>query len=239
VPRQTENIIGQPVAALRPVIAHLSGSADLTSAHHFVTRLLRVVIWVLGLIIAGLWLFNTDFIRLWVGQKLFAGYAVNYLLVGLFFLHVWINVFGMLGFSLGDIRRNNKFEIIYAILLIPALWLGASAYGLLGVVGAHILVILSTTAWYFPLSIIKLLKMDNKIIISLTMTTLKSLCTSFAVILLFSMVEINGWISFITWLLCMCTAYFLILFILEAELRREFYNASRLITTNLRSYSKK
>jgi len=238
-PRQAENIIGQPIVALRPAIAHMSGSSDLATARQNVTRILRLVIWAIFMVIAGLWLFNFDFIYLWVGQKLFAGYSVNYLLVVLFFLHIWTNVFGMLGFSFGDIRRNNKFEIIYAVLLIPTLLLGTFIFGLIGVVYAHILVMLLTTAWYFPLSIIKRLKIAKDTIFKVTITILKALSAATVVILLFSLININGWMSFILSVFCMCATYFLILFILEVALRYEVYNASRLITTNLRSYSKK
>lgn len=99
VPRQAENLVNQPVAAFRPALAHLAGSGDTVALRCQLSRLLNYVFWSLGVLVAGLIAFNDDFVILWVGASRFAGVEVGLGLCLVFFLHVWSNALGTLGFS--------------------------------------------------------------------------------------------------------------------------------------------
>lgn len=158
-PRQSENLVNQPIAALRPGMAHLVGEdSGRTTLERMVQRTLRWTLWGSGLIFAGLLSLNGEFVRLWVGSRHYAGIEISAAFALLFLLRTFTNATGAIGFSLGDIKRNSLAEWAYSLLLIPAALVGVSLGGPLGVVVAHIAVQSLTMAWYFPRTIWRFLR---------------------------------------------------------------------------------
>jgi len=116
-PTVSENVIKLPVAAFRPALANVTGSGDLTTARAVISRLLRIVLWSIGIITTGFIVFNEDFVRLWVGPQHYAGTLVNLLICVAFSLFVWTNVTSMLLFSVGGIKKavwRTQFHLFYS-----------------------------------------------------------------------------------------------------------------------------
>jgi O-antigen/teichoic acid export membrane protein len=120
--------------------------------------LLFMTFWLMGLLAGGFIAFNEDFVRLWVGQNLFAGTTINLLIVANFVLGVLSVAFGNLCMSLGNIKSNSIAVMIQNMLYIPLIFLGVRYLGLLGVVVAPVLATLFVTGWYYPYSFTKTLK---------------------------------------------------------------------------------
>lgn len=149
-PRQAENMVNLPMTALRAPLSHLHGSDDLARIRRIVERVLYGTVWFGGWIAAGLLALNQSFVELWVGGSRFAGGSVSALMAFLCLLRIWAGVTGMMGFSLGEIKRNSAVEWIYSLLLIVLVTAGISAWGILGATLAHLCAHLLTTTWHFP-----------------------------------------------------------------------------------------
>jgi len=154
-PRQSENLINLPVAALRAPLAHLAGrhEEERLALARTIRGTLQWMIWTSGFIAAGLLGLNEDFVRLWVGGDYFAGANVSLALALLFALRTFTNSVGAIGFSLGDIKRNSVAEWAYSLILVPAVLVGLELGDLLGVVLGHIAAQALTMGWYFPRSV--------------------------------------------------------------------------------------
>lgn len=221
VPRQLENIIGQPMGALRPTISKLVGKESIDATRILVYRLLRIVVWIGGLLVSGLIALNDDFVRLWVGEDFFGGDILNYWLCAAFAMGVWTNTTGTIGFSLGDIKKNNKFEWVSSTLMIPVVLFGIWMYGLAGAVAGHFFVLLSTTAWYFPVSIVRRLGTDIQIMRSIIGTLFESVLSALVVSLLFCQVTPVSWPNFLVFVSLLVFTYLMLLLIVSRALREE------------------
>ncbi|MBK7673475.1 MAG: oligosaccharide flippase family protein [Candidatus Accumulibacter sp.] len=219
VPRQAENLINQPIAAFRPTLAYLSANASTDRLAQHIERMLRWILWLSGWVLAGLISLNGDFVRLWVGSTNFAGPEVAMALALLFWMRVWTNSTGTIGFSLGDIRRNSLAEWAYSLLLIPALIAGAMWWGLLGIAVAHIVVQLFTMAWYFPWSIWRRMQWRGKVTFGILT---EGLLTIAAIGLAFlSCPTADSWPQFVLSSLSLTAIYFFVLCVISSSLRRE------------------
>lgn len=223
-PRQMENLLNHSIGAFRPAIAHLGGSENLNLARRLLTRLLRIIVWAAGLLAAWLLAYNDDFVALWVGHALFAGPEISLLLCWLFFIHVWTNTTGTLGFSLGDIKRNSQVEWLSSIMLAVALWFGAKHYGLAGVVAAHIAVLTFTGAWYFPWSLARRLRWDRDALYALAWSFAKTGMALAITTFVAREIEPSTWPQLVwaTALLSLC--YLSIMAALSREFREEARN---------------
>jgi O-antigen/teichoic acid export membrane protein len=225
VPRHAESLIGQPIAALRPTLAYLSGSSNRDELSPYIERILRWIIWLSGWMTLGLIALNQPFVYLWVGREGFAGSWVAIALSALFWVRVWTNSTGAIGFSLGDIRRNSLAEWAYSVLMIPSLVIGVTYWGLLGVALAHCAVQIVTMAWYFPRSIWVRLQWKWS---SVARQFREGCCSTLAATVgLLVCPEVNNWSDFVVAGVILTVVYFLLLAVSSSEFRREIVGALR------------
>lgn len=222
VPRQAENLINQPIASFRPPLAHLAAEASLDRLSSYIEKMLRWIIWGAGWVLVCLMTLNSDFVLLWVGGDGFAGANISLGLAFLFWVRVWTNSTGAIGFSLGDIKRNSIVEWAYSILLVPALLAGAIFGGLSGIVFVHIVIQLLTMAWYFPWSIWRRLQWNTQ---STKGILAQIFYTCIAVALAFWVhPSATNWTDLIIAGLLITAIYFLTLVVASTVFRRELTN---------------
>ena len=140
----------RPAVALMPVVSHLAGGSDSGRLLKTMLRLFRMILWAIGLLVAGFLALNDDFVRLWVGGEFYAGTLVNSLLAAVMALSVLIGACANLGFALGDVRGNSLATFAASLLTIGLVWVGAHVAGLVGIAGAPLISLVMIGAFYFP-----------------------------------------------------------------------------------------
>jgi O-antigen/teichoic acid export membrane protein len=149
----------RPALAFMPVLSSLAGASEDDQVRVAVMRLMRMILWFLGLAAAGFIVFNDDFVNLWVGEHLYAGAVVNLVMVVNLVFGVLTTTLSNLCFSIGNIRGNSIAALVQGFLSIPLMIIGAKFYGLLGVAVAPLLAVLSISAWYYPCVFRRLLRL--------------------------------------------------------------------------------
>lgn len=152
-PEICRTIIERPVTAMQATLPHLMGSGNLDRAREILLRLLRLCIWMLVLCAGGFLVFNGEFLRLWVGDRFFAGNQVNILLILSFVGATAMSLLAGLCFSAGDIRGTSSAGLAQGVLYLPLVLAGGHWFGMGGIVAASILSLLMTQGWYMPRAI--------------------------------------------------------------------------------------
>jgi O-antigen/teichoic acid export membrane protein len=160
-PEMSRMFIERPAVAFMPAISHLVGAGEIGRARAVLLRLLRMVLWLIGLIAGGFFIFNSDFITLWVGPRLFAGGVINIFIVLNLVVSVVTNALSNLCFSLGNIRGNSMASVAQGLLAVPLMILGAHYWGMLGVAVVPFFTVLAVSAWYYPYAFSRLLKLER------------------------------------------------------------------------------
>lgn len=170
--RQSENFVGQSLAAVRPALSHLRGEGKAEVVRDQTVRLVSLMLWVAGLAVSGLAIFNDSFVHLWVGPENFAGTSVSIAICLMFGVNLWVKTLGNISFSYGDIRKNSLVELASAFAIVPMAWVGVSTGGMFGLALAHVATSLLLQAWYYPLAVQRLAGLGRTDITALGRTLL-------------------------------------------------------------------
>ncbi len=192
-PDTSRMFLERPAIAFMPAVSSLVGAGETERARAVLLRLLRMILWLMGLIAGGLWVFNSDFVGLWVGSELFAGGVVNLAIVLSLVITVIINTLSSLCFSLGNIRGNSIASLAQGLLAVPLMILGAQYWGMLGVAVAPLLAMLAVSAWYYPYTFSRLLKLER--------VDLLAMVREVAAVMVATMVAMGAlfWVTATTW----------------------------------------
>ncbi|MGV8059920.1 MAG: lipopolysaccharide biosynthesis protein [Smithellaceae bacterium] len=220
-PDTSRMLLERPAVAFMPAVSSLVGAGDMERAKVVLLRLLRMILWLMGLIAGGFFLFNDAFVSLWVGPKLFAGQTINLIIVLALILSVLMNSLGNLCFSLGNIKGNSLATLLQGIIAIPLMILGARHWGMVGVALAPVIAMLAVSFWYYPMTFSRLLKINKKDFITTGCEfTFASLATITAVVTL-SWFQVQSWETFIFAIVSFCIVYTICLIILSPLFRSE------------------
>lgn len=220
-PDTSRMLLERPAVAFMPAVSSLVGAGDMERAKVVLLRLLRMIIWLMGLIAGGFFLFNSAFVSLWVGPKLFAGHTVNLLIVLGLVLTVVMNTLGNLCFSLGNIKGNSLASLVQGLIAVPLMILGARYWGMLGVALAPVIAILAVSFWYYPMTFSRLLKFEKKDFIAICYeSAFASLATIIAIAAL-CWFTVQTWETFIVAIVSFSIFYATILTILSPVFRSE------------------
>lgn len=160
-PEMSRMLVERPIAAVQPSLSHLLGSGGTDRAREILLRMLRLIVWLLGLLIGGFIVFNQDFMRLWVGSRFYAGTSINVLLVAAFLVSVGTSMLSNLCFSAGKIRGTSLVGFAQVLLYLPMLWAGGRWFGMPGIVAAGLLSIALTQGWYLPRAFARIYKVTK------------------------------------------------------------------------------
>jgi O-antigen/teichoic acid export membrane protein len=160
-PDMSRMFVERPAVAFMPAVSSLVGAGEMERARGVLLRLLRMILWLLGLIAGGFLVFNNDFVALWVGSKFFAGRAVNLFFVLTLVVTVVTSALSSLCFALGSIRGNSMAALAQGLVSVPLMVLGARHLGMLGAAVAPLVAMVAVSAWYYPVAFSRLLKLER------------------------------------------------------------------------------
>ena len=220
-PETSRMFIERPAIAFMPAVSHLLGSGDVKKARAVLLRLVCFLSWPLGLLVGGFVVFNANFVTLWVGSHLFAGQAINAIVCGVFLLTVTSSSLANLCLALGNIKGNSIAGFIQALVQIPLVFVGAKYFGLYGVVLAPLISMLSVSAWYFPSSFARLVRLTPQDVKEFMSEILKVSLVSLAVTVGMLRLEAHSWVQFMMHVMMFCLLYGGFLAVASRRLRSE------------------
>lgn len=220
VPETSKLILVRPALAIMPSLTHLAGGGNEEKIQAIILRFMNYLIWGSGLALMGFFIFNEPFITLWVGKSFYGGVFLNALIVLLLFITAFTNSLSSIVFALGNIKGNNIALFIQAVLFVPLLILGVRLWGLKGMIIAAIVAELSVSAWYFPLTFFKKIKIGKKTIKQAIYELCKILFISFMLILTFKS-NASSWLFLIFQIIVSVIIYFAVLLLFSGTFRKE------------------
>lgn len=223
-PDLVKELANQPSSAFFPAIAHLAGEGEGDKAKDIITRLIRILFWLISLIVGGFISLNSDFIRLWVGSYLFAGQTINIVVCVTIFFTLIVSCLSNICLALGDIKKSSLVGFVQSLLFIPLVIFGTKYFGLIGTVLAPLISVLVGSSWYFPISLSKLLKLSSKDKKTLIYECLTTVIVMVILILGFSWVYPKNWFQFIFVVVFFCFLYGLFIYLFSKAFRTEVKN---------------
>lgn len=224
IPEISRMILERPANAFMPAIAHLVGSQEIERAKTALLRLIRLVLWSIGLSSAGFFVFNRDFITLWVGHRFYAGGTINTLVIMALGMAVIIKILSSLCFSMGNIKGNSIVKMVEGILTVLFMFIGTKYWGMTGLAVAPLLAMTLVSSWYYPRVFAKLLSLNKSDILTITYEVYVSLVASVVTAALFFRASSNTWLYFTTRVCAFSLVYSVVILLLSRSFRREFFN---------------
>jgi O-antigen/teichoic acid export membrane protein len=160
-PDMSRMFLERPAIAFMPAVSSLVGAGEMERARAVLLRLLRLILWLMGLIAGGFLAFNSEFVALWVGSRFFAGGVVNLFIVLTLVATAVTSALSNLCFALGNIKGNSIASLAQGLLSVPLMVLGARHWGMLGVAVAPLVGMAAVSAWYYPAAFSRLLKLER------------------------------------------------------------------------------
>lgn len=186
----------RPAVAFMPAIAHAIGAGEFEKARTALLLLMHAIVWILGLLVGGFLCLNDDFVRLWVGPELFAGYAINLIICAILLLSVLTRSFANLCMAMGNIKGNNVAAIIESLVFVPLVLLGAQSVGLIGVALAPLLAMVAVSVWYYPRSFQKLLRLEVSDLAVIAWELARAMIVAGILAVSFERVVADSWLEF-------------------------------------------
>ena len=220
-PDLAEMVLCQPGNAFAPTIAHLAGEGDWIKAKTVLSRLLRLIIWGVGISVAGFMALNEEFVTLWVGSELYAGDSVNFAIVTLLLVGLPIRNMCVLCNAMGDIKGIALVEFIRGIVTLLYMIVGIYYLGILGAALAPILGMLTVTIFYVPRSFINILQLNASDMKSITNEFILVSVIGFGLGQFLPLLSITSWLGFLANSFLIIICYFTLLMVTSNEFRRE------------------
>lgn len=211
----------RPAVAFMPAISHLIGSGEMKRAKKILLRLMRIIVWLLGVTTAGFLVFNKTFVSLWVGSDLFAGNTVNLLIALALLFTVITNALSSLCFSLGNIKGNSIATLVQGLVSVPLMIIGAKYWGMLGVAIAPLLAMLTVSAWYYPLTFTRQLKLGRMDVLAFTREFGNAFLAATITVGILFWITPKTWLVFVSSVVLFCLLYLLVLSLLSRTFRDE------------------
>ncbi len=137
-------------SALMPGLSHLSGEGDLRRVTEVAMLVARVTAWVAALGVGSIIALNANFVRLWVGDRIYGGSALTVALAVSVALSVMSAGLSRLIYALGGIRQSAKATLVEAAIKLPLQIALMRVVGLIGVPIAGVTAVLLVSGWYLP-----------------------------------------------------------------------------------------
>jgi O-antigen/teichoic acid export membrane protein len=223
-PEMSRMLVERPFVAVQPSLAHLLGASGVDRAREILVRMVIVVICLAALLAGGFLVFNHHFVRLWVGNRFYAGTGINVLLTAGCLAAAGTSVLSGLCFAAGNIRGNSLAGLAQALLYLPLLWAGGHWFGMRGVVAASLSSVVLTQGWYMPsvfYQIYRLAKNDRARILKIIVLAGFSATVSAA---FYRNVNPQAWIPLAGWAVVFSISYGSLLLLLSSEARSEMRN---------------
>jgi O-antigen/teichoic acid export membrane protein len=149
-------LIGRHSVALMPVISHSKGKDDKEAIIGLLNKQFKFYVYA-ALFAAFMFAINyNNLITVWVGDGKYIGNTILCLLVIYNFVGLICYFMSNVGYALGDIKRNSKFNIIRNIFYGVFIVIAARFYGIIGTVIVSLAMSLFTDLFFFSYRVFKL-----------------------------------------------------------------------------------
>lgn len=219
-PDMSRLFLERPAMAFMPAISSLVGAGEILKAKDILVRLVRLILWTMGLVGGGFALFNEEFISLWVGSQYFAGNSINLLIVGAAVLTVVSNSISNLCFSLGGIKEIGVFTLLQGVIAVPLMIFSAKKWGMEGV-AFSLFIIPLLSAWYYPILFVRKLGLRKADGFGILREVFAVIIAGSATSLIMLMVAPSSWGGFTLSVALFCAVYAMLLSGISRKCRAE------------------
>ncbi len=220
-PEMSRTFIERPIIAFIPAISNMRSSTDLVKQKNIITRLLKIILILFGLIAVEFINFNDNFIQLWVGSKFFAGNLISFFICINVILFAFSNNISNLCLALGEIRNTNLINFIQSVISIILLYAFINSFGLLGAVIAPLIANLILPIWFFPKLLIKQLSINLNEIYLFLFLLIKIIILNLLLSIFFYDLQINNWVDFVFFTGILAAIYIAITYVFFKDFRTE------------------
>ncbi|WP_207494050.1 lipopolysaccharide biosynthesis protein [Aridibaculum aurantiacum] len=152
----TNTLIGRHSVALMPLISHSKGLDDKHAIIQLINKQFRLYIYG-ALFVAFMFAINYfDLITAWVGEGKYIGDNILFLLVISNFVVLIAYFMSNMGYALGDIKKNSKFNIIRNLFYGVFIVIAARYYGIIGTVVVSLTMSLGIDLFFFSYRVYKM-----------------------------------------------------------------------------------
>ena len=244
-PDISRTFLERPSVAFMPAIASLYATGNLYRTRSILMRLICIISWMTGLACIGFILLNETFVRLWVGQALYAGTNVNLVIIMDLVVLIFTNMLSNICYALGNIKGNSIAMIVQGLISIPLMIFCVKLFGILGVALATLISAISISIWYYPWIFIRLLKIEKgevkKILREFVWVGLAGLTTWMIVMRIdehsWIRVDAHSWLAFVQAAIAISLFYIANLILLSKMFREECVQVTRRISLKGRCHS--
>ena len=131
-PKFSGSFLGRIGNAASASIAHLHGEGNPERLRYWGLRIMQTVLWLLAIFTGCFLALNKEFISLWIGVQFYAGFINNGFIILWISALLVMNLLNILVFSTGAIAQSSKINIVYTLLLVPAIVSGIYFAGIRG-----------------------------------------------------------------------------------------------------------
>lgn len=221
IPEVSQMMLERPAVAFMPAISNLVGCGEIDKARSVLLRLTQIILWLMGLLASGFFVFNRDFISLWVGRSMYAGSTINSIIILSLVGTVIIKSLSNLCFSMGDISVNSIVKMLQGLMSVAFMYIGTKLWGMTGLAIAPLLSMLLISFWYYPRSFSRLLTLKRPDVIVMVQEFTAVVAASSITIILFISISATSWGAFVLTVLMFSIVYTGIMLTLSNSLRKE------------------
>ena len=218
-PDNSKLVLIRPAVSISPILSKLHGEGDLDTIKKRLKQMIYFVIWTAVFIFSAFYVFNQNFISIWVGDKFYSGNVTNTLICIFVVVASISEILSQFVWAIGEMKKNNITTIIQFIIFLPISIWATINYGVNGLIVTSLVSYLLVTIGYFSLIIINKFKIELKSTRVFFIELGFVLIASFIIIMLFDHSEIKSWLKFITYCLCFTISYVFILCVLSIKFR--------------------
>jgi O-antigen/teichoic acid export membrane protein len=218
-PDNSKLILIRPAVSISPILSKLHGEGDLAMIKKRLKQMVYFVVWSSVYIFSAFYVFNQNFVSIWVGNEYYSGNLTNTLICIFVVVSSISGILSQFVWAIGEMKKNNIATIIQFIVFLPISIWAVMNFGVNGLIATSIISYLVITISYFSYLIIKTfsIKLKN------TRVFIKELffvvLVSCIIIIIFNQTEIHTWFKFIIYCLSFTISYILLLFILSIRFR--------------------
>ena len=227
LPKKFESFLSIISLAGRPALGYLSGKLDKKNFAYIKLKLIYFILIAFTFMIFLFYDTIDPFVKLWINKDITIGSNIILLIVIFVSLRLLTNTLNLIIFSTGKIKQISKIQMLYALFLLPSLFIGINFFDIEGLLTAHIIVLFFILTIYLSILIFKnlyLIKNYKKKLISelfyLMMTFFISSMISLFIFKFFNFEPYN-WIKLFLFIIIKITLFMSILFTLSKEFRSE------------------
>ena len=223
LPKYTEGLIGLLFSALRALIGSINKKYNKKKLKNIYKVSELNIVWIMGIYVCLLLNFNEFFVNIWTHQNINDQNNISFYITLIVAIKIISNFNQTIVYNFGKIKESNFIDLLYIIILIPTLYISLAFINLKTFFLFFIFIECIFHFYRFRRIIHKYLLLDNFNYIYKDLLII----LFFNIIIYFSYlifnISIKSWIELIFLITITIVVYFVILFLLSSNFRKQLY----------------